>query len=52
MSKDIDVDRRRFFGAAAVTIAAAHVSMFDSADARSSTVTPEDVVFRDTGPGC
>ena len=43
MSKDIDVDRRRFFGTAAVTIAAAHFSMFDSADAQSRKVDAADV---------
>jgi len=43
MSKDIDVDRRRFFGTAAVTIAAAHFSMLDSADAQSSKVDAADV---------
>jgi pimeloyl-ACP methyl ester carboxylesterase len=43
MSKDIDVDRRRFFGAAAVTLAAAHFSMFDSADAQSSKAHAADV---------
>src|SRR5437762_9131534 len=36
MSRDIDVDRRRFFRTAAMTIAAAHLSMLDSADAQSS----------------
>jgi pimeloyl-ACP methyl ester carboxylesterase len=36
MSKEIDRDRRRFFGAAAMTIAAAQLGMISSADAQSS----------------
>jgi pimeloyl-ACP methyl ester carboxylesterase len=43
MSKDIEVDRRRFFGAAAVTLAAAQFSMFESADAQSSKADAADV---------
>ena len=36
MSKEINRDRRRFFGTAAMTIAAAHLNMIGSADAQSS----------------
>ena len=43
MSKGIDVDRRCFFGTAAVTIGAAHFSMFDSAAAQSRKVDAADV---------
>jgi pimeloyl-ACP methyl ester carboxylesterase len=43
MSDDIDYDRRRFFGTAAMSIAAAQLGMAGSADAQSGTAKPADV---------
>ena len=40
MSKEINNDRRRFFGAAVMTIAAAELAMIGSADAQSNTIKP------------
>jgi pimeloyl-ACP methyl ester carboxylesterase len=40
MSKEIDFDRRRFLGVAAVSIAAAKLGMIGSADAQSSKTKP------------
>ena len=40
MSKDINLDRRRFLGNAAMTIAAAQLGMIGSADAQSSKEKP------------
>ena len=37
MSEDIDHHRRRFFGTAAMTVAAVQFGMASSADAQSST---------------
>ena len=41
MSESINRDRRRFFGAAAVTIAAAQLSLSGAADAQSGTKKPD-----------
>jgi pimeloyl-ACP methyl ester carboxylesterase len=43
MSEEINYDRRRFFGAAAKTIAAAQLGLLGSADARSSKEKPADL---------
>ena len=43
MSEDIDYHRRRFFGTAAMSIAAVQFGMISSADAQSSTAKPADV---------
>ena len=43
MSKQINHHRRRFLGTAAMTIAAAELGMFRSADAQSSKAQPADV---------
>jgi pimeloyl-ACP methyl ester carboxylesterase len=42
MSQDINRDRRRFLGTAAMTVAAAQLGMIGSADAQSSTTSPAD----------
>jgi pimeloyl-ACP methyl ester carboxylesterase len=42
-SEQINGDRRRFFGAAAMTVATAQLGMLRSADAQSSKVTPADM---------
>src|SRR5271168_463856 len=41
-SEQINHNRRRFFGAAAMTVATAQLGMLGSADAQSSKVTPAD----------
>ena len=43
MSEEINHHRRRFFGAAAMTIAAAQLGMIGSADAQSSKTKPADL---------
>jgi pimeloyl-ACP methyl ester carboxylesterase len=43
MSEHINHDRRRFLGTAAITIAAAQLAMFGSANAQSSQTKPADV---------
>jgi pimeloyl-ACP methyl ester carboxylesterase len=43
MSEEINYDRRRFFGTAAMTIAAAQFGMLGSADVQSSQENPADV---------
>jgi nitrous oxide reductase len=43
MSEEINNDRRRFFGTAAMTIAAAQLGMFGSAKAQSSKTNPADL---------
>jgi pimeloyl-ACP methyl ester carboxylesterase len=43
MSDEINQDRRRFFGAMAMTIAAAQLGMTGSAQAQSGKITPEDL---------
>ena len=43
MSEEINYDRRRFFGAVAMTIAAAQFGIFGSADAQSSKTKPADL---------
>ena len=43
MSEDIDYHRRRFFGTAAMSVAAVQFGMASSADAQSSTAKPADV---------
>ena len=43
MSEEINHDRRRFLGTAAMTIAAAQLGMIGSADAQSSKTKPADV---------
>ena len=42
-SEQINHNRRRFFGAAAMTVATAQLGMLASADAQSSKVTPTDM---------
>ena len=42
MSQDINHDRRRFLGTAAMTLAAAQLGMIGSADAQSGTTIPAD----------
>src|SRR5271156_2260087 len=42
-SEQINHNRRRFFGAAAMTVATAQLGMLGSADAQSSKVTPADM---------
>jgi len=42
MSQDINHDRRRFLGTAAMTVAAAQLGMIGSADAQPSTPSPAD----------
>ena len=42
MSEEINHHRRRFFGTAAMTIAAAQLGMIGSADAQSSKAKPAD----------
>ena len=42
MSEEINHDRRRFFGTAAVTIGAAQFGLLGSADAHSGKATPAD----------
>jgi pimeloyl-ACP methyl ester carboxylesterase len=49
MSNEINRDRRRFFGTAAMTIAAAHLGMRGSAQAQSRKTTPADL--HTTKPG-
>jgi pimeloyl-ACP methyl ester carboxylesterase len=49
MSKEIDHDRRRFFGAAAVTIAAAQFGIFNSADAQPNMANPADAATMKPG---
>src|ERR1700722_10156013 len=43
MSEEINHNRRRFLGTAAMTIAAAQFGIFGSADAQSSTTKPAEV---------
>ena len=43
MSEEIDRNRRRFFGTAAMTVAAAQLGMFGSADAQLRKANPADV---------
>ena len=43
MSKEINRDRRRFFGTAAMTVAAAQFGMIGSAAAQSNMTKPADV---------
>ena len=43
MSKEINQDRRRFLGTAAMTLAAAQLGMLRSADAESSKAQPVEV---------
>ncbi|MFY9957325.1 alpha/beta fold hydrolase [Bradyrhizobium sp.] len=43
MSQDIDRDRRRFFGTAAMTLAAAQLALSGSADAQSGKAKPADL---------
>jgi pimeloyl-ACP methyl ester carboxylesterase len=43
MSEDINRDRRRFFGTAAMTLAAAQFALSGSADAQSSKAKPADL---------
>ena len=43
MDEEINHDRRRFFGTAAMTIAAAQLGMTGSADAQSSKTKPADL---------
>ena len=43
MSEDIDYHRRRFFGTAAMSVAAVQFGMASSADAQSRTAKPADV---------
>jgi hypothetical protein len=43
MSKEINRDRRRFFGTAAMTVAAAQFGMIGSATAQSNMTKPADV---------
>ena len=43
MAEKINRQRRRFIGAAAMSIAAAHLGMTGSAQAQSSKTTPTDV---------
>jgi len=43
MSQDIDRDRRRFFGTAAMTLAAAQIVLSGSADAQSGKAKPADL---------
>jgi pimeloyl-ACP methyl ester carboxylesterase len=43
MSQEINHDRRRFLGAAAMTMAAAQFGMIGSADAQSSKINPKDL---------
>src|ERR1700687_5264714 len=40
MSEQINQDRRRLLGAAVLTLAAAELTMIDSADAQSNTMSP------------
>jgi hypothetical protein len=42
-SEQINHNRRRFFGAAAMAVATAQLGMLGSADAQSSKVTPTDM---------
>ena len=49
MSQDVDRDRRRFFGTAAMTLAAAQLALSGSADAQSGKAKPADL--RKTKPG-
>jgi pimeloyl-ACP methyl ester carboxylesterase len=50
MSEDINHDRRRFFGTAAMTIAAAQLGLFGSAEAQPGIATPQDVMPTTQGP--
>ena len=43
MSQDIDRDRRRFFGTAAMTLAAAQLALSGSADAQSGKAKAADL---------
>jgi hypothetical protein len=43
MSEEINLDRRRFFGTAVMTIAAAQLGIIRAADAQSSEAKPADV---------
>jgi pimeloyl-ACP methyl ester carboxylesterase len=43
MSEEINHDRRRFLSTAALTVAAAHLSMIGSVDAQSSKANPADL---------
>jgi pimeloyl-ACP methyl ester carboxylesterase len=49
MSQDVDRDRRRFFGTAAMTLAAAQFALSGSADAQSGKAKPADL--RKAKPG-
>jgi hypothetical protein len=42
MSREIDLDRRRFLGAAVMTMAAAEIVTIGSAEARSGRIDPAD----------
>jgi pimeloyl-ACP methyl ester carboxylesterase len=44
MSKQLKYDRRRFLGAAAMTVAAADLVILGSADAQSSKINPADAI--------
>ena len=50
MSNDLDYDRRRFLGTAAMTIAAAQLGMTGSANAQSGTPRPTDLPTVKPGP--
>jgi len=50
MSNDLDYDRRRFLGTAAMTIAAAQLGMTGSANAQSGTPRPADPPTVKPGP--
>jgi len=49
MSEDINHDRRRFLGAAVMTIAAAEPVMSGAADAQSSKINPADATTMKPG---
>jgi nitrous oxide reductase len=49
MDEVIDHNRRRFFGTAAMTIAAAQLGMISAADAQSSKATTPDVPATKSG---
>ena len=49
MSEDINHDRRRFLGAAVMTIAAAEPVMSGAADAQSSKIHPADATTMKPG---
>jgi pimeloyl-ACP methyl ester carboxylesterase len=50
MTEPINTDRRRFLGAAAMTLAAAELGLSGSADARSGPEGPSDTASRAPGP--